>query len=151
MQAFTIHSSNADGGLRYRHTTVDTAITNGAATAKVTHDSGITNPLHILTTGAIGTGLFRPDITSKQRTHVLEGTGSSPLDDAVSALQALGDRHRITGINLSTNPSLTGSVEFQDKPGMYVSGGDTAQRAGGPDALRAIDEAARIVLDLAAS
>lgn len=145
MQAFTIHGPAQTSGLRFRDTTIDTSIHDGVASAKVTTQTGVTNPAYILSTGALG----KAALFERTKSNTVTGNGSSPLDDAVTALHAIGDEHGITGINLSTNPSLTGTVQFADRPGVFVGGGDTAQRAGGQDVLRSLDAAARSVLDLA--
>ncbi len=146
MQAFTIHAPPLDSSVHFRDTTVDTSISpSGAATANVTTDKGLINPAFVLSFGHIG----KPDLVSRTSTSSVRGTGSSPIDDAVSALHELGDAHGVTGIRLSSNPSLTGTIRFADANGIFVGGGDTAARVGGHEQLRAIDDAARRVLELA--
>jgi hypothetical protein len=147
MDTFRIAASGPASGLRFRSTTVDTHLDpGGAATAKVTVDKGVTNPLYVATTGALSSGIFRPELFSSSKSSTV--AGSAALDDAVAALHALGDAHGVTGINLSTGSSRTGGVMFADQPGMFQSGGPTTERVG-KDNLRSIDDAARQVLQIA--
>jgi hypothetical protein len=147
MDTFRIAASTPTSGLRVQSTHVDTHVDDGgAASATVTVDKGVTNPLYIATTGAISTGIFRPELFSRSNTH--KAAGSAALNDVISALHALGDAHGVTGISLSSDPSLTGGVMLADQPGMYQSGGPTTERVG-RDNLRSIDDAARQVLEIA--
>ena len=147
MQAFTIHAPPLDSSVRFRDTTIDTSIDAGVASADVHVEKGLINPAFVLSFGHVG----KPDLVSRTTDRTITGTGAAPLDDAVSALHELGEAHGVTGIRLSSNPALTGTIRFEDANGIFVGGGDTAARVGGHANLRAIDDAARQVLELATS
>lgn len=144
MQTFHISGPTTGGGLRFRDVDVDTSIAGGVASARVTTSTGVTNPAYILTTGAMGPASFFD--RTKERT--VRGTGASALDTAVQALHELGAQHGVTGIALSTDADLVGGMMLAAKPGMYLTN-SAETKAIGVDALRAIDDAARAVLELA--
>jgi hypothetical protein len=130
--------------MRSAHTSVDTSIdTAGAARVQVAVDKGVTNPAYILSTGTLGPA----ELFSRSTSRTIEGTGSGALDSAVKALHELGAKHGATGINLSSDPSLPGTIAFEDSPGVFLGGAPVTERIG-REAITAIDAAARSVLDI---
>lgn len=145
MQAFHI-SAPPSGSWRQTHVDVHTSIApSGATKAMVSTEKSITNPLYVLTSGAAGPqDLHR---TSKQST--VDGSGNAALDTAIKALEELGTRHGVVGISLSPDATSIGGVALATSPGAFVTNTADAKAIGdGP--LRAIDSAARTVLELVA-
>ncbi len=142
MQTFHISAQAGNSAYRTKNIDVDTSLDGGAAMAKVTRRSDVTNPLYVASFGTIGP----PGFFERTTSHTV--TGSAPLDDAVSALHALGERHGVTGILLSSSPELVGGMMLESAPGHYLTN-SAETKAIGAAALRQIDDAARAVLDLA--
>lgn len=145
MQNFHITHSGTGSWMRFAHTYADTSIdTSGTAHVKLDVDKGVTNPVYILSTGAIGNS----DLFSSSKSYAIDGTGSGAIDTAVKALHELGTKHGAEGINLSSDPTIPGTIAFGDSPGVYVGGAPVTERIG-KEAIQAIDSAARNVLKLA--
>lgn len=143
MQNFHISGPVTGGTLRSKSVGVDTAVASVVATAKVTTSTGINNPGYLLTGGTLGPASF----FDRTKTETVAGTGTGALDTAVQSLHALGDAHGVTGILLSSDPSLVGGVMLAAKPGLFLTN-SAETKAIGSTALRAIDDAARAVLTL---
>lgn len=137
---FRILQQLGGGALRHADRVIDTHVVDDIAHVALTNHKGVTNPLYILTTGALDTGVFRPDLWAKTTSRVLRGTGDSAFDDAVQALHNLGRRHGVDGISLGTNPNFAGTVKLSGS-GLYTS------NAVPKDVAMRIDEAARRVLE----
>ena len=145
MLNFHINAPTAGSTWRPTNVSVDTSIDPGGVVhAQVKTEKSVTNPIYILSTGALG----KQDLHSSTKVTSANDAGTGPLADAVKSLHALGDKHGIIGINLSSAADLVGTVMFKDAPGAYVGGGPTTQRVGAEN-LKAIDDAARTVLGLA--
>jgi hypothetical protein len=145
MTDFRILQDLSAGTLRFAERVVDTHMFDDVAHAAVTDTRGVTNPLHILTFGELGGGIFRPTLWEKNTGQVIRGTGSSAFDDAVEALHNLGRRHGVEGISLGHDPNYAGLIKFRGDIG-YVGGSPVTDRIGREAAMR-IDEAARRVLE----
>lgn len=139
MGGFQILSEASRGLLRHVDTAVRTKVVDDVARAVVSTRTSVTNPLYVLSDGALSTGIFRPAIYERATQSVIRGTGASGFDDAVMALGRLGDQHGITGISLSTDPALTGTLN-RAGTGYFTNHGFA------PDVARSIDDAARRVL-----
>ena len=150
MTDFRIIQNLTEGTLRYASRAVQAGLVDDVAHVAVATEHGLTNPLYILSTGALNEGIFRPAIFS----HVTPDTlkPSSALNDAVRALQNLGRRHGVDGISLGPDPSVLGSIKLTNS-GLYEGGKDILEHLGkgDVDAGRAVaarlDEAARRVLE----
>lgn len=140
MTSFRILQDLSEGALRFAHRTVDTHVVDDVAHVALTSSKGVTNPLYILTTGALDSGVFRPALWERTGERVLRGTGASAFDDAVEALHNLGRRHGVDGISMGTDPNLAGTIKLTNS-GLYTS------NAVPRDVAMRIDEAARRVLE----
>ena len=142
MQNFHIAANGPSGTFRFTNHRVDTALDGGVASANLTTSKGVSNPAYLGTGGVVGPASFL------DRTKIRSVAGSESLNTAVQALHELGDRHGIQGILLDTGSTFAGGMMLKDKPGMYLSN-SAETKAIGSTALRAVDDAARAVLQLA--
>jgi hypothetical protein len=145
MTDFRILRQGAAAGLKFASEVVDTHVVSNVAHAAATRTTGVTNPLYVLSTGALNTGIFRPALLEKTASSVVRGTGSSAFDDAVRALHQLGSRHGADGISLAGDANLYGAIKFADTS-LYMSGKPVVERIGREAAFE-LDAAARRVLD----
>lgn len=128
----------------YRTATVDT----DAQTFQTS--TNVVNPLGIMTMG----------ILAPASREISSAAGSlpdtQPMRDALDALNSLGAKHGITGVHVSTNPELYGTLQVEGKySSLYRSGGPVLTEIGkgdieaGRTIAHEITDAARSVLDLA--
>ena len=158
MADFRIMQSVSRGLVAFTDRVVDAGAFDDVAKLAVTTTRGRSNPLHVIggvaSAGQWNTGIFRPNIHAHTTSRVIQGTGASPLDDAVSALRNLGRRHGVDGINISQDASLYGTLKLS-RTSVYESGERILKELGDGDVERGrqiafrIDAAARRVLDFA--
>lgn len=139
MSQFSILAPEVTRGLAYRNNTLRTNVDAAGANITLSSNRGLVNPI-----GIVLQGVIPPTIFDHTRTQNIVATGA--LDSALRSLHELGTRAGVTGISLGTSTTYPGGIQFAGH-GIYESNTDR-YNALGKDAARAIDTAARQVLDL---
>lgn len=140
MSSFQILSDVSKSLMRYAEVAVKTNVADDVAHAAITTQKGMTNPLYVLSTGALNKGVFRPSVYERAAQSAMHGTGASGFDDAVKALGNLGEKHGVSGINLSSDPAIAGTLK-------RVGSGLFTNQGFSPEVARSFDDAARHVMD----
>lgn len=139
MGSFQILADVSKSLMRYAEVAVKTNVADDVAHAAISTQKGMTNPLYVLSTGALNKGVFRPSVYERAAQSTMHGTGASGFDDAVKALGRLGDKHGVTGINLTHDAALPGTLK-RAGTGFFTNQGFS------PTVARSFDDAARRVM-----